>query len=240
MISAATANFIIALVSLVFVYLASTTCIGIFQAIVAAKFGDKSAIHEGYLSGNPAVYSDAFGIISLLVFGFGWARTFPFQPHLLTDPFKKWKIAFVYLVQPIVACILALSSVLTSVLLIGPKALPIVYHYTAMNTVFRSLNMQVLTEMCGASPFLLLLLVIMISTATVNIFLAAWGLVNSIWDHTMYYNTLKKSSWMPQTEWFTIIAPLCLFIFLFPPVHFFMLNFILKIAYLILESIKIL
>lgn len=240
MISAATANFIIALASLVFVYLVSITCIGFLQAFVAAKFGDTSAVRAGYLSGNPAVYFDVFGLISLLVFGLGWSRTFPFQPHLLADPFKKYKILLVYLMQPIVACVLALGAIIASVLLIGPQALPILYHYTAMHTIFRSLNMQALTELCGASSCLLLLLVIMISAATINIFLAAWGLVSSMWDHALYHHNFRQYSWLPQIEWFTVIAPMILFMFLFPPVHFFMLNFIVKIAYVILESIRVL
>lgn len=240
MISAATANFVIALASLIFVYLVSITCIGFLQAFVAAHFGDESAVEAGYLSGNPTVYSDTFGFMSLLIFGFGWSRTFPFQPHLLSDPFKKTKVLFVYLVQPIVACALAIGAVVTSVALIGPHALPIVYHYTAMHTVFRSLNMQALTEMCGASSGLLLLLVVMISAATINIFLAAWSLVSSLWDHAVYMASIRHYSWMPQTEWAMILAPLCLFMFLFPAVHFCMLNLIIKAAYFILESIKIL
>lgn len=240
MISAETANFVIALVSMVFVYLASITCIGAIQAWVSARLGDESAVEAGYLSFNPAVYYDTLGFISLLVFGFGWSRTFPFHPDSLTNPFKKLKIFCVYLVQPLAATILALIAIVTSTVIIGPHALLIVYHYTSIHSIFRSLNMQVLTEMCGASAPLLVVLVLLISTAAINIFLTAWSIVNSIWDHTLYLGTTRNYRWMQHAEWISLAAPLCLFIFLFPVVHFFMLNTIIKASYFIVESVKLL
>lgn len=240
MMSAETANFVIALVSMIFVYLASITCIGAIQAWVAARLGDESAVEEGYLSLNPAVYCDPMGFISLLVFGFGWSRTFPFQPDALTNPFKTIKILCVHLVRPLAATILALASIVASTALMGPDAFFIIYHYTSIHSIFRSLNMQALTALCGASAPILVLVVILVSAAAINIFFSAWSIVNSIWDHTLYLGATRNYRWMRHAEWLSLVIPLCLFILLFPVVHYFMLNTIIRAAYFIVESAKLL
>ncbi|WHX47731.1 site-2 protease family protein [Paenibacillus woosongensis] len=47
------------------------------HAYFANKFGDPTARLQGRLTLNPAVHFDLFGVILLLIAGFGWARPVP-------------------------------------------------------------------------------------------------------------------------------------------------------------------
>ncbi|GAA0135954.1 site-2 protease family protein [Paenibacillus sp. YSY-4.3] len=55
------------------------------HAYFANKFGDPTARLQGRLTLNPAVHFDLFGVILLLIAGFGWARPVPVN----RDNFEK-------------------------------------------------------------------------------------------------------------------------------------------------------
>ncbi|MDR1773858.1 MAG: site-2 protease family protein [Clostridioides sp.] len=59
------------------------------HALVAYMFGDDTAKKEGRLSLNPLKHIDLIGLISLLVFHFGWAKPVPVNP----TKFKNYKIS---------------------------------------------------------------------------------------------------------------------------------------------------
>ena len=50
------------------------------HAYVAYKQGDMSAKSLGRLTLNPIAHFDIFGFLSLLIFGFGWAKPVPINP----------------------------------------------------------------------------------------------------------------------------------------------------------------
>ena len=51
------------------------------HAFVAHKLGDNTAKLAGRLSLNPIVHFDVLGLISFVIFGFGWARPVPINPY---------------------------------------------------------------------------------------------------------------------------------------------------------------
>lgn len=75
----------IALVWIV-VILLSLTIHEFSHALVGSLKGDKTAELEGRLTLNPISHIDPFGLIPLLLLGFGWAKPVPFNPYNLKDP----------------------------------------------------------------------------------------------------------------------------------------------------------
>lgn len=47
---------------------------------IANKLGDDTAYYQGRLTLNPFAHLDLFGTISMIVFGFGWAKPVPVNP----------------------------------------------------------------------------------------------------------------------------------------------------------------
>ena len=72
------------------------------HAFVAYKFGDPTPKFTGRLTLNPAKHFDAFGLISFLIVGFGWAKPVMTNP-LNYRNFKKGQ-----------RCV-ALSGILTNI-----------------------------------------------------------------------------------------------------------------------------
>jgi len=57
--------------------LMAITCHEVSHGVIADHFGDPTARLSGRLSLNPLRHLDPIGTISLMVFGFGWARPVP-------------------------------------------------------------------------------------------------------------------------------------------------------------------
>ncbi len=77
---------------------------------VAWKFGDNTAKNLGRLSLNPIRHLDPIGLVSLLVFGYGWAKAVPIN----TRNFKnaKWGMALTALAGPLSNLLLGAVSAL--------------------------------------------------------------------------------------------------------------------------------
>mgnify|MGYP001616418427 CR=1 FL=1 len=68
------------------------------HALMGSLRGDKTAEREGRLTLNPLAHIDLFGLIPLLLFGFGWAKPVPFNPYNLKNP--KWDSVAIALAGP--------------------------------------------------------------------------------------------------------------------------------------------
>ena len=56
------------------------------HAWTAYKLGDPTAKNLGRLTLNPIKHLDPFGAISMLLFGFGWAKPVPINPRNFRRP----------------------------------------------------------------------------------------------------------------------------------------------------------
>lgn len=75
------------------------------HAWMADYLGDPTPRLQGRLKLNPLVHLDMFGIIFLLLFGFGWGKPVPFDPYNLKNPRKD--AALISIAGPISNLILA-------------------------------------------------------------------------------------------------------------------------------------
>ncbi len=56
------------------------------HALMSYAFGDQTARRSGRLSLNPFHHVDWWGLLCLLLFGFGWAKPVPVDPRYYKDP----------------------------------------------------------------------------------------------------------------------------------------------------------
>lgn len=66
--------------------LVATTCHEFAHALVADRLGDSTPRALGRLTLNPLVHLDPIGTLSILFFGFGWARPVPVNARNFHDP----------------------------------------------------------------------------------------------------------------------------------------------------------
>lgn len=93
-------------------YFVSVTIAGAIKAWFAKKAGDYTADHAGYLSLDPLVHVDPFGLISLLLVGFGWGAEVPVTITNISAPYRDLKILAVYYVQTIMHILFTALSIL--------------------------------------------------------------------------------------------------------------------------------
>lgn len=86
------------------------------HAWAADSLGDPTPRLEGRLSLNPLVHIDTFGLLFLLMFGFGWGKPVQFDPFNLKNPRRD--AALISVAGPIANFIIAiLCSILLKLLL---------------------------------------------------------------------------------------------------------------------------
>ncbi len=89
----------------VFCVLLSLTLHEFGHGLAAYAMGDKTAKSNGRLSLNPIDHLDPIGALCLFLFGFGWARPVPVNPHNFRNP--KGGMVLTSLAGPITNFIIA-------------------------------------------------------------------------------------------------------------------------------------
>ena len=79
-------------VSVILSYMILVTLVGYFRALVAKLMGDDTAEHQGFLTLNPGVHVDLFGLILLIFLGIGWGRQIPINPTHIHGPIRWLKL----------------------------------------------------------------------------------------------------------------------------------------------------
>ena len=77
---------------------------GITQAFVADRLGDPTPRNSGRLTFNPMAHLNIFGLIFIILFGFGWTKPVPVNTRNFKNPKRDNAI---FLISGPVGCILA-------------------------------------------------------------------------------------------------------------------------------------
>ncbi len=86
---------------------------------MASKLGDDTARVNGRITLNPLASIDPFGALCILLFGFGWAKAVPVNPHNFRNP--KRDMALTALAGPVSNLLAALAgALLQNVLFVIP------------------------------------------------------------------------------------------------------------------------
>ena len=78
------------------------------HGLISHFLGDPTPKEQGRLTLNPAKHLDLYGIVCLIVFGFGWAKPVRVDPRYYKNP--KWGMALVALGGPLANFLVAFLS----------------------------------------------------------------------------------------------------------------------------------
>lgn len=84
-------------ISLILSYMILVTMVGCIRALVAKWMGDDTAEQQGFLTLNPAVHADLFGLILLISLGIGWGRQIPINPTNINGRCRWLKLSIAML-----------------------------------------------------------------------------------------------------------------------------------------------
>lgn len=96
----------------VLAYVLSVTLSGAIKAWVAKKAGDRTAQYAGFLTLDPLVHIDPFGLIIAAVAGVGWGNEVPVDIYNIDYPARDLKILAIYYAQTIVHILLTSIAIL--------------------------------------------------------------------------------------------------------------------------------
>ncbi len=82
----------------------------ISHGFIAYVLGDRTAKERGRLSLNPIKHMDFIGLLSMIFFGFGWAKPVPVNPYYFKN--KKFGMVLVSVAGPLSNLIMAFVSLL--------------------------------------------------------------------------------------------------------------------------------
>lgn len=224
-----TIEFIIGSITLLFAYIFSVMLVGRAEAEIATLAGDDTPRDAGFLSWDPLVFVDLPGFICVMLFGMGWGRPLPFNPHNITGRHKLLSVFLVYMAQPVISLLLVFVSLLATALLIGQQALFFVYGglmQSAQGEIFHELS----RNYQYTSPLLLVCVTLLLALATFNSFNAVWTFINNGFHYFLFIGHERNHDYMKHAEALTFFGPLVVLIIYFGLLRYVLLKYLILAA----------
>lgn len=92
------------------------------HAWVAKALGDPTPEKSGRLSLNPLLHIDIMGTLAVLLFGFGWGRPIPVNPHRCTKAKPRVAAAIIALAGPLANIIIAYIAMIAEKVILYSNA----------------------------------------------------------------------------------------------------------------------
>ncbi len=123
-------------------YLITAGLVGCFQAWVCTLVGDDTPEKEGYLTVNPLMHADVFGVICLLLIGVGFNPSMPINPFNM--PYRGRTIRYVIALFSNVFISIILSALWIVLLVVfsieaGQESTSSVFSFFQVNSFFDAL-----------------------------------------------------------------------------------------------------
>jgi hypothetical protein len=228
MINLPTAEYIVSLVLLIFVYLTSTTINGYIQASVALKLGDSTPEESGFLTLNPLAHMDVFGFLLLLVTHLGWGKFIPFNYEHVHGKHRMSRIFIMYSMETIVSVILALLALVVAVIWYGPRIVSLLGSLFLYENVPLQQSTLVYSD---RSSFAIVMALLLLAYVFFNVFIAALSLILNGFRFALAIGFERGYKYIEYADYLTVLAPL-LVIFLFANVlRYFLLHLIMWLAF---------
>lgn len=224
-----TIEFIIGSVTLLFAYVFSVMLVGRTEAEIATLAGDDTPAEAGFLSWDPFVFIDIVGFVCVMLFGMGWGRPLPFNPHNVTGKRKLIAVFLVYMAQPLVSLILVFVSLFATAVLLGQQALALAYSgllQSAQGEIFNKLA----EHYQYSSPLLLICVTLLLALATFNSFNAVWTLINNGFHYFLFIGHERNHDYMRHAEALTFFGPLVVLIIYFGLLRYVLLKYLILAA----------
>src|SRR5579885_232184 len=138
------AQALVGLITIFLSYLITIALAGYFRAWVAKKMGDETAEDLGFLTLNPLVHIDLFGVLVLLLFsnpryfyGFGWGKHIPINPAHINGPRRWLKLSCAFFSDSFAHFIIATVALTSMSIIFGKQAVAMasVHQVSSFNLV---------------------------------------------------------------------------------------------------------
>jgi len=117
MFSLSTSSSIASFITFFLAYLLAIGPMGFFNALIGKIVGDTRAEDRGLLTLDPLAHIDPIGFLFFLFCGIGWSKIIPIQIDLITDPYRKLKIAVALFGETVLGLLLALLGIFIGLVL---------------------------------------------------------------------------------------------------------------------------
>ncbi len=230
------AEAIISVLSFLMAYIIAVAPAGLFRAWVAKKMGDNTAEELGFLTLNPVVHIDPFGLFFLVLFNFGWGRYIPINPFNISRPYRILKLLCAYFSE---VFIYFTSAVLGLTILIGMFGIRIIALAKPM-ILYRVLLQSQLTNMFpDSSSFTIAIGQILISYICINVMLAVLDfIINGFGFVMLIISDGHDSPWQYNSFLFFAIPMLLILFFAFR-LKMIVIQIISLIGYLIASLLNL-
>lgn len=121
------AQSLISHITFLLAYLISITFVGCFTAWVAQKMGDDTPADYGFLSLNPIIHIDFFGLIFLMLYNFGWGKFIPRNPRNIIGRFRYLKIFIEFMARSFGYAFIGMIALILLIVLFGGEILTMQY-----------------------------------------------------------------------------------------------------------------
>lgn len=121
------AQSLISHITFLLAYLISITFAGSFTAWVAQKMGDDTPADYGFLSLNPIIHIDFFGLVFLMLYNFGWGKFIPRNPGNITGRFRYFKIFMEFIARSLGYALIGMIALILMIVLFGGQILTTPY-----------------------------------------------------------------------------------------------------------------
>lgn len=186
------AQYALTLLTLLIAYIFTVAPAGYFRAWVAKKMGDSTAEDAGFLTLDPIVHTDFFGVLVLSIFGVGWGQNIPVNPNNIHGPHRTLKMICAFFSG--VAIHLVFSSIALFVFLIMFDTQTAIVHDAVI------------------SSFTLTAGRIVLSFIQLNVFLAVVSLVVNSVTFVVFHASEKYGNFPPKIHYLILFTPIILFI----------------------------
>lgn len=224
------ATFIVQQITFLFAYAISVSVVGAFTAWLTDKMGDPTGRNHGFMTFNPGVHVNLFGMFCIVWAKIGFGNRVPIDPTYIRNPYRTLKVAIAYYSEVLASLVLAFIGLVALLILFGPSVVPMIK--TLLLCADDISHMQ-LAQMCPTfSSARITAIYIILAIAYLNVVLAAVNLLlNSFY---LYLETRSQSRHdYAQNYYKFFIIPFILVLFLSNPIRFVVAELLSQVAYLL-------
>ncbi len=203
-----TTAFIVQVITFIFAYIVSVTITGALTAWITNKMGDSTGKDFGYMTLNPFVHINLFGLLFIVWARVGFGNRVPVDPYNIREPHRRLKMGLAYYADAIACVVLAFISLFTLVVLFGPGMPDMIK--TLLYRCSSDLSHLELAQSCPSfSSARITAIFVLLATAYLNVVLGVVRLIiNSFY---LYLDTRSRGAHdMTQNYYMTFIAPFIL------------------------------
>lgn len=242
MIDLKSVDFLIGIITFFIAYLIAITGANTFRAWIAEKMGDDTAVQLGFLTANPLMHIDPFGLAVLCIFYawgnyFGWGLHVPVNPFNITGSHRKLRLVCVYLSDVFAHFCMALMSIIILEILFDVRVL-VLAQYMILG---RSMSHLLLAHSYPAYSSLIIAIgFILMALAYLNVVL---GVLYSIINGRDLYLVMNADSPLAyeiqRAQLSNIIIPMLLVLFFSEPLSHLAVGLIVHTGYFFAHVIGI-